>query len=929
MNKTNDAVKNVTGAATVAAEAKSAASQAAATKSADALFIGLAGNPNCGKTTLFNELTGSNGYVGNWPGVTVEKNQAPYKRNKKVTFVDLPGIYSLSPYSPEEVVSRDYIIDEQPHAIINLVDATNLERSLYLSTQVLETGCAVVIGLNMTDLLKERGDVIDTVELSKRLGAPVVQISALRGTNISELVDEACTAAKNTAVQPATKCFSPEVEDALTHIADIIRDTCDAEHVRWYAIKVFERDAQAIERLHLSDDILSACETYIAALEAQRDDDAESIITSDRYNWIEGVIAACVKKAEPKLTLSQKIDRIVTNRFLGLPIFAAVMFLVYYLSISTIGKQATDWVNDNLFGDGFFISQVGEESFNDDKEEFDDNHYQDKIDGFIDEAAKEGIETDGVADAINTLKENEDDEDAAQTLDDFVDAAKEINLVAHDVPIHNEDGNVIDTNDEVITTLDADGEPVLEDGQELQTIDAVDTDSFVEAQEALADEPDPADYEGFIPSIPTIATNALKSLGASDAVISLICDGIIAGVGSVLGFIPQMAVLFVLLCFLEDCGYMSRVAFVMDRVFRRFGLSGKSFIPMLISSGCGVPGVMATKTIENEKDRRMTAMLTTMIPCGAKQPIIALVMGVLIGGGDAWWVGPLFYFLSIVCILSSAIMLKKTKWFSGEPAPFVMELPDYHIPRLRSWALHVWERIGSYVGKAGTIIFAAAVGIWFLSNFGVAAWEGGAGTFGYLPSMDQVPDEFMDFSILAGIGNAIGWIFAPLGCANWQSAVASISALIAKENLVSTFGVLYGLGDATENSVSMWSGFAGMFTDGAGIIHVGALCAFVAFNMLDAPCFAAIGTIRKQMNDPKWFWFAIGYQCTFAWIVGLIMNQVWELVVFGTFGVWTVVAFALIAALLFQIFRPAPKWKNTNEKILDTLQELEDTASEE
>lgn len=887
-------------------------------------FIGLAGNPNCGKTTLFNELTGSNGYVGNWPGVTVEKKQAAWQKDKSTIFVDLPGIYSLSPYSPEEIVSRDYIMTESPSALINLVDATNLERSLYLTTQVIESGCPVVVGLNMADLLKERGDVVDTKKLSCALGVPVLQVSALRGTNIIELVEAAHNAARTSAVSKGTACFSEDVEHALQEIARVISFATDEHHLRWYSIKVFERDAQIIKQLSLSDEVLEACERVIEPIEKERQDDSESIITSERYDWIEAVVHDCVRRAPKKLTLSEKIDKVVTNRFLGLPIFALAMFMVYYLSISTIGKGATDWVNDNLFGDGFFISQTGESEFNDAKSDFDDKHYQDQIDGYIDAAQDAGVETDGVADAISKLKEDDDDEEAQATLDTFKDDARDAQVVAHDVPIHNEDGNFVDSEGEIITRIDTDGEPILEEGQTLDVVDDVDADAFDEAVDGLKDEPDPSDFPGFVPSIPQAATNALKAMDVSDPVISLIVDGIIGGVGAVLGFIPQMAVLFILLCFLEDCGYMSRVAFVMDRVFRRFGLSGKSFIPMLISSGCGVPGVMSTKTIENEKDRRMTAMLTTMIPCGAKQPIIALVMGVLIGGGDAWWVGPLFYFLSIVCIVSSAIMLKKTKWFAGEPAPFVMELPDYHIPTLKSWGLHVWERIGSYVGKAGTIIFAAAVGIWFLSNFGIAGWQEGSGAFGYLPAMEGVPEEFMDFSVLAGIGNAIGWILAPLGCANWQATVASISALIAKENLVSTFGVLYGLGDATENSVSMWTGFAGMFTDSNGLMHAGALCAFVAFNMLDAPCFAAIGTIRKQMNNARWFWFAIAYQCGFAWVVGLIINQMWELIVLGNVSVWTFVAGLFIALLLFQILRPQPAWTNKDTKIVSNLETLEE-----
>ena len=548
--------------------------------------IGLAGNPNCGKTTLFNELTGSNGYVGNWPGVTVEKKQATWRANRDVTFVDLPGIYSLSPYTPEEVVSRDYLVAERPDAVINLVDVTNLERNLYLTTQLLEAGRPMVVGLNMCDLLKERGDVIDAAALSERLGVPVVEVSALRVTNLDALVNKAVAVGQAGKVQSGASCFSPEVEDALAQIAAIISGSCDANLVRWYSVKVFERDAEAVKALHLSSAQLDQAEKVIKAVERSRDDDAESIITSDRYDWIAEVMAACVKKAPKKLSLSERIDKVVTNRVLGLPIFVAVMFVVYYIAVSTVGDWGTVWANDEVFGEGWELF--------------------------------------GMA----------------------------------------------------------------------------------------------------IPSIPAVVEGWLTAAGASDMVSSLVLDGIVGGVGSVLGFIPQMLVLFMMLAFLEDCGYMSRVAFVMDRLFRRFGLSGKSFIPFLISSGCGVPGVMATKTIENEKDRRMTAMLTTMIPCGAKTPIIALVMGVLVGGADAWWVAPMFYFLGLAAIVVSALMLKKTRMFAGEPAPFVMELPDYHLPALKSWWLHVWERISAYLKKAATIIFAACVVVWFLSSFGFANWGG-------------------------------------------------------------------------------------------------------------------------------------------------------------------------------------------------------------
>ena len=743
--------------------------------------IGLAGNPNCGKTTLFNELTGSNGYVGNWPGVTVEKKQASWRADKSVTFVDLPGIYSLSPYTPEEVVSRDYIVGERPDAIINLVDVTNLERNLYLTTQLLEAGRPVVIGLNMCDLLKERGDVVDTAALSEHLGVPVVEVSALRATNLDALVKKAVDAGQAGKVQPGARCFSPEVEDALTQIAGIISGSCDANLARWYSVKVFERDAEAVKQLHLSSAQLNQAEKVIKAVETSRDDDAESIVTSDRYDWIAGVMAACVKKAPKKLSVSEKIDKVVTNRILGLPIFVVVMFVVYYIAVSTVGDWGTTWANDGVFGDGWELF--------------------------------------GVA----------------------------------------------------------------------------------------------------IPSVPAVVEGWLNAAGASDMVSSLVLDGIVGGVGSVLGFIPQMLVLFMMLAFLEDCGYMSRVAFVMDRLFRRFGLSGKSFIPFLISSGCGVPGVMATKTIENEKDRRMTAMLTTMIPCGAKTPIIALVMGVLVGGADAWWVAPMFYFLGLAAIVVSALMLKKTKMFAGEPAPFVMELPDYHLPALKSWWLHVWERISAYLKKAATIIFAACVIVWFLSSFGFATWEGGDGSFGFLASLPGAPEFSADYSLLAIVAGAIAWIFAPLGADSWQATAASINALIAKENLVSTFGTIYGLGEATEGDPIMWQAFAAMFTDGAGVLHAGAMCAFVAFNMLDAPCFAAIGTIRRQMDSPKWFWFAIGYQCVFAWSVGLIINQLWELFVLGNFGAWTVVAFVLLAGMIFQIARPMPREEKEDEKVLAQL----------
>ena len=857
----------------------------------DRMYIALAGNPNCGKTTLFNALTGSNGYVGNWPGVTVEKKEANWRRDKSVTFTDLPGIYSLSPYSPEEIVSRDYLIKNRPSAVIDLVDSTNLERNLYLTTQILECGLPVVLGLNMLDLLEKSGDKIDVDALSRELGCKVIQVSALREKNTDELVRLAVEAGKSGQAAAPVRVFSDEVEAALTKIEAGIAGKCEPSLNRWFAIKVFERDAAAIEPLSLTNAELEAFEVDIKAVEQAREDDAESIITSDRYEWIARVMDACVVKAPKKLSTSEKIDKIVTNRILGLPIFVVVMFLVYYIAISTVGTAGTDWVNDNLFSDGFFVNGASAEQYDADTEAWSDNHYADQIAGFISAATDDGIidedEATEVSDAVAAYQEDSEDADALATIDEF--EAKAAGLTATDVVITDEDGNDTD-----------------------EVIDSVSATDFQAALEGSLEEPDAADYDGFVPSIPTAVSDALDNAGASDAVKSLVVDGVIGGVGSVLGFIPQMFVLFVLLCFLEDCGYMSRVAFVMDRVFRRFGLSGKSFIPMLISSGCGVPGVLATKTIENEKDRRMTAMLTTMIPCGAKQPIIALVMGVLIGGSDGWWVAPMFYFLGVAAIIVSGIMLKKTKAFAGEPTPFVMELPDYHFPSLKSWWLHIWERVSAYIKKAGTIIFAASVVVWFLSNFGFTD----AG-FGFLV------DGNVEQSLLKAIADCISWIFVPLGADNWMSAAASINALVAKENLVSTFGVLFGLGDATENSLSMWGGFASMFTDASGIMHAGAMCAFVAFNMLDAPCFAAIGTIRRQMDDPKWFWGAIAYQCGFGWVVGMIINQLWELFVLGNFGVWTVVAFVALAAILFQLFRPAPKFEGKDEHILDSLAEAE------
>lgn len=729
---------------------------------ASQLHIALAGNPNCGKTTLFNQITGQNGYVGNWPGVTVEKKEAKLSADKSVIITDLPGIYSLSPYSPEERVSRDYLMSGEPDVVVQVVDATNLERNLYLALQVIETGVPVVVALNMADLVEKNGDKIDTEALSKSLGCPVVMISALKNRRLDNLIAEAKQAAGSASGKTPHK-FDSAIEDVLDHIEGQLPGSVPAHKRRYYAVKLFERDADATKLVNLTKGAADRVEELIAKCEQDCDDDAESIITGERYAVIAHIIDGCLKKAPARMSTSEKIDRIVTNRILGLPIFLLVMYVVYYLAISTFGTAGTDWVNDNLFGEGFELF-----------------------------------------------------------------------------------------------------------GQ-----------SF--------------------PSVPMVVEGWLTSLGASDLVISLANDGIVAGVGAVLGFIPQMFVLFILLSFLEDCGYMARVAFVMDRVFRRFGLSGKSFIPMLVSTGCGVPGVLATKTIENEKDRRMTVMTTTFIPCGAKLPIIALLMGALVGDAEATWIAPLFYFLGVVAVIVSGIMLKKTKLFAGRPTPFVMELPSYHFPSLKSWWLHIWERVSAYVKKAFTIIFASTIVVWFLSNFGVASWDGGTGAFGFLPAMEGVPEEFTDYSVLAMLGGAIAWIFAPLGFSTWQATAMSITGLVAKENVIATAASLLHIADAGETDPALWQAFAAMFPS------AGAIAAFGAFNLLCAPCFAAMGTIRAQMNSGKWTAIALGYECAFAWVVGLIINQLYSLIVLGEFGLWTVVAFAFIALILFQLFRPMPK----------------------
>lgn len=713
--------------------------------------IALAGNPNSGKTTLFNALTGSNQFVGNWPGVTVEKKEGKLKDDKEATVIDLPGIYSLSPYTLEEVVARNYLISQRPDAILNIVDGTNLERNLYLSTQLMELGIPVVMAINMMDVVKKSGDQINTKVLSEKLGCEVVSISALKGEGIKEAASKAVRLARmNSAAAPVHE-FAPEVEAALDEIETMLTEVPE-EQKRFYAIKLFERDDKIEEQLKRVPEV----EGIIAAVEKEYDDDAESIITNERYNYITSVIRdSLVKSRKEKLTTSDKIDRIVTNRWLALPIFAAVMWLVYYVSVSTVGTWATDWANDGLFGDGFRLF---------------------------------GIE---------------------------------------------------------------------------------------------------------VPGIPVIIGSALDAVNCAGWLQSLILDGVVAGVGAVLGFVPQMLVLFIFLAFLEACGYMARVAFIMDRIFRKFGLSGKSFIPMLIGTGCGVPGIMASRTIENDRDRKMTIMTTTFIPCGAKLPIIALIAGALFGGAS--WVAPSAYFVGIAAIICSGIILKKTRMFAGEPAPFVMELPAYHMPTVGNVLRSMWERGWSFIKKAGTIILLSTIFIWFTSNFGMVD-----GRFGMVEDLSD--------GLLAAIGRGVAWIFAPLGWGDWKSAVAAITGLVAKENVVGTFGILYGFAEVAEDGAEVWGTLAASMTAVAAY-------SFLVFNLLCAPCFAAMGAIKREMNNAKWFWFAIGYQTFLAYAVSLCVFQFGSLLTGGGFTAGTVAAILVLAGFLYLLLRPYKESATLNVNI--------------
>lgn len=798
------------------------------------LRIALAGNPNCGKTTLFNALTGSNQFVGNWPGVTVEKKEGKLKKHNGVIITDLPGIYSLSPYTLEEVVARNYLLDERPDAILNVVDGTNLERNLYLTTQLVELGIPVVIAINMMDVVRKNGDKINIAELSKELGCKVVEVSALKGDGIMQAAEAAIDVAKNGITVPQ-HTFSGVVEHAIAHIEEAAVHNMPEEQQRWYAIKIFERDDEVLSRLSLNKNVLEHIENDIKAAESELDDDAESIITNERYIYIASIIKGCYKKRSAgRLTTSDKIDKVVTNRFLALPIFAVIMFLVYYISVSTVGTWATDWANDGLFGDGWHLFGIGNSAYSDAMTEY----------------AKENVWTD----------------EMKSTVDKAVDA----NVIgAEDIQgaIEDEDfGGFDEAYGSYADSLDKEGFSITEMyenalGEEVEGV------------------PDPSEYGIWVPGIPALAESGLEKAGTPEWLNSLLLDGIIGGVGAVLGFVPQMIVLFILLAFLEACGYMSRIAFVLDRVFRKFGLSGKSFIPMLIGTGCGVPGIMASRTIENERDRRMTIMTTTFIPCGAKLPIIALIASALFGG--AWWVAPSAYFVGIAAIIVSGIMLKKTKMFAGDPAPFVMELPAYHLPTVGNVLRSMWERASSFIKKAGTIILLSSIVIWAGSCFGVVD-----GSFTFSTEME------LEDSILGIIGNAICWIFAPLGFGNIKATIATVMGLVAKEEVVGVFGVL----------------------DFEGMTKLAAY-SFLAFNLLCAPCFAAIGAIKREMNSAKWTWFAIGYQCIFAYAVSLMIYQIGSIFTGGLNVLGLIFAILVLAFIVYMLLKPYKESTKLTQKI--------------
>ena len=784
--------------------------------------IALAGNPNSGKTTLFNALTGSNQFVGNWPGVTVEKKEGRLKGHDDVVVTDLPGIYSLSPYTLEEVVARNYLLGEQPDAILNIIDGTNLERNLYLTTQLTELGIPVVVAINMMDIVRKEGDKINVELLSKELGCPVIEISALKGDGIKAAAEAAIEAAKHGKTIPMHN-FSGPVEHAIAHIEEAFLHTMPEEKQRWYAIKIFERDDKVLESLKIPADKYIHIENDIKAAEKELDDDSESIITNERYVYIAEMLKGCYKKRRVGgLSTSDKIDRVVTNRLLGLPIFAAIMFFVYYVAMVTIGSFATDWTNDCLFGDGFHLFGIGSAQYDEVAEPYAEAAAV--VEGYDAYVEEKGEPADG---RFTYVVEDED------TL-----ATEEVEATAEDLAAARK-------------TL-----------------------------EEIGEEPDPADYGVWIPGIPVLVGMGLDAINVQPWLHGLIVDGIVAGVGAVLGFVPQMLVLFLLLAWLEACGYMARIAFVLDRVFRKFGLSGKSFIPMLIGTGCGIPGVMASRTIENERDRRMTIMTTTFIPCGAKVPFIAMIAGAIFGG--AAWVATSAYFVGMAAIIISGIMLKKTRMFAGDPAPFVMELPAYHLPTIGGVLRSMWERGWSFIKKAGTIILLSTIFVWFTSFFG---WVDG--------SFQMLEEDQINHSILAGIGSCIAWVFAPLGWGNWQATVASITGLVAKENIVGTLGILYkGAGD--EN---LYGNIAQAFSHVSGY-------SFLVFNLLCAPCFAAIGAIRREMNSAKWTWFAITYQCGLAYVSSLIVYQVGCAFTGNIHPVGFGFALVAVIAILHQLFKP-------------------------
>ena len=850
--------------------------------------VALAGNPNSGKTTLFNALTGSNQYVGNWPGVTVEKKGGKLKADKSIEITDLPGIYSLSPYTLEEVVARNFLIQEKPDAILNIVDGSNLERNLYLTTQLLEMGVPVVVAVNMMDVVRKRGDEIHADQLAKELGCNVVEISALKNEGIDEVVN--CLKTIGSAAAPTPITFSAVVEEAISTIEGRLPSSVPTNLKRFYAIKLLEKDSKIAAALEGAPDVSDV----VAKVEKESDDDTESVIINDRYSYISTIIDHCrSKNMASQLTTSDKIDRVVTNRILALPIFVVVMFLVYYISVSTVGTIATDWANDGVFGDGWYLGS-GQEQFDEVSEEFESA--QESVDAFeataeeedLDPASETFIEDAEAAGLTATYESYDDETGENETVEVDVDAYQEAldvlapyqgdqNAIAAFEAAAIEEG--LDPESEDFADEAADAGIIATYVDENGETQEVDADTY--AEEVEGSEPDPTEYGMWVPGIPVLVEQGLDSIGCADWLKALILDGIVAGVGAVLGFVPQMLVLFLLLAFLESCGYMARIAFILDRVFRRFGLSGKSFVPILIGTGCGVPGIMSSRTIENQNDRRMTVMTTTFIPCGAKLPIIALFAGAVFGG--EWWVAPSTYFLGIIAILCSGVILKKTRFFAGDPAPFVMELPAYHLPTIGAVLRSMWERAWSFIKKAGTIILVACILIWFISSYG------------FVDGVFQAVEDQND-SILAIIGGAICWIFAPQGFGDWQAASATITGLIAKENVVSTFGILYD-GDA-----GWYANVQAAFTYASGY-------AFLAFNLLCAPCFAAMGAIKREMNNAKWFFAAIGYQCGIAWVISLWIYQFAGLAVGEvSFNVFTVLAIATFIAFLWLLFRPN-KWQ--------------------